>query len=203
MSGRLLFTYAMDSRSIISLIEKGDEKGLELLQENYYSHCLEIAYRILENPEDAEECVNETWLKIWEGIPKEKPRNLLSFVSKVSRNTALDLYRKKHAEKRGSGLVAEVLDELADCASEMTVEQEYDRIRFRQVITDFLKTQSSYQRNLFVSRYIDIRTISEIALQEHRSETKIKKDLKKQRLVLQKILREEGFDRNGQHGFSD
>lgn len=193
----------MDSRSIILLIENGDEKGLELLQENYYSHCFQIAYRILENREDAEECVNETWLKIWKEIPKDKPENLLSFVSKVSRNTALDLYRKKHAEKRGSGLVTEVLDELVDCASEMNVEEEFDRIRFRQVITDFLKTQSSYQKNIFVSRYIDIKTISEIALQEHRSETKIKKDLKKQRLVLQKILREERFDRNGPHGISD
>ena len=107
----------MDDKSIIQLYFDRNEKAIEEAAAKYGSYCCAVAENILASREDAEECVNDALLKAWNAIPPAKPAVLRTFLGRITRNTALDLYKKKTAEKRGGGQFAAVLGELAECVS--------------------------------------------------------------------------------------
>ena len=83
----------------------------------YGAYCTSIAQNILQNPADAEECVNDTWLHAWNAMPPHRPSLLSTFLGKITRNLSFDLYRKMHRKKRGGSQVDAVLDELEECVS--------------------------------------------------------------------------------------
>ena len=90
----------MDDSQIINLYFARDENAIIETKNKYQNMCYRIAQNILYNREDSEECVNDTWLFTWNNIPPRRPSVFSSFVSKITRNTAIDRYRKRNAQKR-------------------------------------------------------------------------------------------------------
>ena len=100
---------------IIDLYWSRDEQALLESDRKYGKLCRSVAYNILRNTEDTEECVNDTWLRAWNAIPPSRPGVLSAFFSRITRNLALDHYKAAHAEKRGGGQLPAALEELSDC----------------------------------------------------------------------------------------
>ena len=156
---------AMEDEDILKLYFAREEKAIEKTSEKYGSYCRTIAENILESREDADECVNDTWLKAWMTIPPERPRFLKTFLARITRNLSFDRYRKKNAEKRGGGQMLEVLDELAECVPGGTEpEKEWDRKELLAAIESFLDTLSLEDQALFVRRYWYAESVADLAL---------------------------------------
>jgi RNA polymerase sigma-70 factor (ECF subfamily) len=104
----------MTDDQIVQLFLERSESAVVQTKTKYGKYCFSVAMNILNNNEDSEECVNDTYLKAWNCIPPHKPSILSVFLGKITRRLALDMYRRKNSEKRG-GRVIEVSEELADC----------------------------------------------------------------------------------------
>ncbi len=91
----------MDDESILTLYHRREPAALTETASKYGRLCSCIAGHILGNPQDAEECVNDTWLHAWNAMPPHKPSVLSVFFGKITRNLAFDLYKSLHREKRG------------------------------------------------------------------------------------------------------
>ena len=118
----------MNDKDIIQLYLNRDQRALSATAKKYGKYCTSIAKNILGNNEDAEECVNDTYLSTWNSIPPTIPTILSAFLGKITRNLAFNKYKHNHVMKRGNGEIAVVLDELAECVSGVDdVEQEIDR----------------------------------------------------------------------------
>lgn len=104
----------MEDREIIDLFRQRPEEALSACSRLYGRYCRKIAENILHSPEDAHECVNETWLKAWNAIPPARPARLKAYLGRICRNIALDRYAAAHTQKRGGGAVEIALEELAE-----------------------------------------------------------------------------------------
>lgn len=91
----------MKDTEIIDLFWKRDESAIQELKNKYFGYCYKIAWNLLENHEDTEECLNDTWFAAWRRMPPHRPTVLSAFVGKITRGFAIDSFRKKHAAKRG------------------------------------------------------------------------------------------------------
>ena len=143
----------MDDSKLLDLFWMRDENAISEVNVKYGSYCRKIAMNILSLHEDAEECVSDTWLKAWESIPPERPRNLKAWLGRVVRNTALNMWQKNHAQKRFGGMEL-MLDELAEMIpSAESTENTIDSHDLGRLISRWLRNQSADDRNLFVRRY--------------------------------------------------
>ena len=104
----------MNDVTIVDLYWKRSENAISETANKYGKFCHSISYNILHNDQDAEECVNDTWLGAWNSMPPKKPSRLSIFLGKITRNLSLDKYRKYNAEKRRITRTAEALDELTE-----------------------------------------------------------------------------------------
>lgn len=143
----------MEDSRIIALYWQRDESSIDETQKKYGAFCHRLARNILSVPEDAEECVNDTWLRAWNAIPPERPLKLRAWLGRVTRNLALNLWNKNHARKRYCGM-EELLDELSDCIpSPQTVEGEVEAKELAARLNAWLYSQRRDDRILFVRRY--------------------------------------------------
>ena len=108
---------SLEDDKIITLYWERKEEAIVCTADRYEGYCHTIAKRILNNDEDANECVNDTWLRAWHAIPPQRPGRLSLFLGKITRNLAFDRYKSDHAQKRGGGEMALILDELEGCVS--------------------------------------------------------------------------------------
>ena len=104
----------MEDSAIVELYWQRADEAIPETERKYGHYCRRIAYNITASHEDAEECVNDTWLGAWNAMPEERPRFLRAWLGKVVRNLALDLWQRNHAKKRYGGMVL-LLSELEDC----------------------------------------------------------------------------------------
>lgn len=186
---------AIDDNTIIQMYFDRDETAISATSEKYGSYCKKIAGNILSSNEDVEECVNDSYLKTWNSIPPSKPDVLRTFIGKITRNTAFDLYRKMSADKRGNGQVAEVLDELAECVSGGNEpEKEYDKKELTEAINAYLGTLSKEKCTIFIRRYWYAERIDAIGKRLGMSEGSVSTALSRLRKDLQKYLTERGFE---------
>ena len=107
----------MEDEKILQLYLDRNELAIHESAEKYGAYCRTVAMNILGDPDDAEECVNDTWFKAWNAIPPASPADLRTYLGKISRNLAFDRYRTEHRDKRGSGEEALLLDELEEIVS--------------------------------------------------------------------------------------
>ena len=142
----------MDDRKILQLLWARAENAIDALQHKYGIRLLQTAANILEDPQDAEEAVNDTYLALWNAIPPAKPDPLCAFVYRVGRNTALNHLRRRDAQMRQSRYDAS-LDELADILPGGTLEDAIDARELGQAIDRFLGTLPKESRVLFLRRY--------------------------------------------------
>ncbi len=107
----------MEDNDIVALLWERQEPSLAHLQDKYSTYLMQITRRIIIDEEDAKECVNDVWLKVWNSIPPGKPTHLAGYLAKIARNLALDKYRQHNAAKRGGGHLEASLEELEECIS--------------------------------------------------------------------------------------
>ena len=183
-----------DDRQIIELYNERSETAISETADKYGKYCYYIAYHILYNEQDSEECVNDTYLRAWEAIPPQYPNKLSAFLGKITRNLALNRYRYYMREKRGAGQTSIVLDELQECvpASDST-EQEVEEILLVEVLNRFLHELPIEKRMMFLRRYWYMSSIQEIAQDYEISEGKVKMSLLRIRNKLKQTLEKEGI----------
>ena len=184
----------LDSQ-IVDLYFARDERAIAETESKYGSHCKGIALNILQNMQDAEECVNDTWLRTWNSIPPAKPAVLKTYVGKITRNLAIDRYRTEHREKRGCGEVAVAFDEISEItASDYLVDDELREKEFVSLLNAFLYAQPERQRNIFVRRYYYTDSVPDIAKRFGTSQANVLKILSRTRKKLKEYLDEKWSD---------
>jgi len=184
----------MDDRQIIALYNERSEAALSETEKKYGRYCRTIAYNILNNEEDSEECVNDTWLKAWEAIPPRCPDSLAAFLGEITRNLALNLYKHKNREKRGGGQTMLVLEELAECVPGTDSTQEaVNEALLAEVLNGFLAELPTEKRKIFMRRYWYLSSVREIAEEYGLSESKVKMTLLRLRSKLKTVLEKEGI----------
>lgn len=185
----------MDDNGIIQLYWDRNDQAIRVTSEKYGHYCKAIAKNILRNEEDAEECVNDTYLNAWNSMPTHWPEQLAAFLGKITRNLSFNKYKRSHAEKRGGSEMALVLDELADCVSGAdNVEQIIDRQELAKAVSLFLRSLSTEKRNIFVRRYWYADSVSGIAKDHGALPGTVSKTLERIRKQLKAYLTEGGFD---------
>ena len=186
---------SMDDNSIIQLYWDRDDQAITATAEKYGRYCKAIARNILNSEEDAEECVNDTYLNAWNSMPTHWPEQLATFLGKITRNLAFNRYKYNHTEKRGGGEITFVLDELADSISDTDdVEQIIDRQELIKVINSFVRSLSANKRNIFVRRYWYADSVAEIAHDNGMLQGTVSKTLERTRKQLKAYLTERGFE---------
>ena len=185
----------MDDEKIIRLYWDRNEQAIPATADKYGNYCTSIAKNILGNCEDAEECVNDTYLHAWNSIPPHRPNRLSAFLGKIVRNVSFNCYKRNSAYKRGGGQTAMVLDEIAEFVSGTdSVEQEIDRKELIKAIDGFLDSLSFEKKNIFVCRYWYFDRISDIAIRFGMTENHVSVTLSRLRNKLHRYLSERGFE---------
>ena len=185
----------MEDLKIIELFFDRKEYAIAKTERKYGGYLSKIAYNILFDSEDSEECVNDTYMKAWNTIPPQKPEVLRTFLGKITRRLAIDVFRKKHAEKRGNSEFALSLSELDECIPDkLSAEAEFEQKELSESINRFLASLSKENRDIFICRYFYSDSIKEIASSFQSNEAKIKSSLFRSRKILKEQLLKEGFD---------
>lgn len=152
----------MDDKQIIRLFFERSEQAITELSQKYGDLCMKIARSILNDPQDAEECVNDAWLGAWNSIPPQSPDPLRAYICRIVRNHALKKYRANTALKRGNQFEVS-LSELEDCIPDNSLDEQLAVNELSAQINAFLAELSRDDRVMFVKRYWFAETITEIA----------------------------------------
>lgn len=185
----------MQDSQIIELYFKKSEEAISQTATKYGSYLHTIAYNILHNLQDSEECVNDTYWKTWKIIPPERPKSLAAFLGRITRNLSLDKYRRYNAEKRGAGEVAAALEEIADFVSSIeSIDDHTDEMVLVDILNSFLESLSAENRKIFMRRYWYFSSVKEIAEDYGMTQSKVKMSLLRSRNQLKTILEKEGIN---------
>ena len=176
----------LEDSTIIDLYWQRNESAIPETDRKYGRYLYTIAYNILHDSRDCEECLDDTYFSTWNRIPPTKPTIFQIFLSKITRNVAVDTYRKNRAEKRIPSEMINSLDELGECIPHpFSVEDEIHIRQISFVLNDYLATLSKKQITIFVCRYYYCDSIEQIAQMMnvnpstvYRQLTKIKDGLK-------------------------
>lgn len=184
----------LDDGEIITLFFERSEKALSAVSRKYGSYCGAVVRSILKDPQDAEECLNDTWLKAWESIPPAKPNNLGGFLAKIAKNLSLNRYERMHTDKRGKGEIPLVLHELSECVADKSdVEKEFEQKQLTEAVNDFLRTLPRDKRDVFVLRYWYCLSVAEIAEKTGFGRGNVSVTLTRTRHKLAAYLKNEGL----------
>ena len=184
----------MDDKQILDLYWERSEAAISETSKKYEKYCRYIAFNILHNDEDSEECVNDTYLRAWNSIPPNRPSVLKTFLGKITRNLSLDRYELLNAKKRNGGQMPLIFDEIQECIPSLdSTENIVEEIALTDILNRFLSSLSLEQRKIFMRRYWYLSPIKEIATEYDMSESKIKMSLFRSRNELKKMLEKEGI----------
>ena len=185
----------MDDARIVQLYWDRNEQAIPATAKKYGNYCTSIAQNILGNHEDAEECVNDTYMNAWNAMPPHRPSILSTFLGKIVRNLSIKRYKHNTTDKRGGGQATVVLDEIAEFVSDTdSVEQEIDRRELVTAIDGFLDRLPSDKKNIFVCRYWYFDSIADIASRFGITENNVSVTLNRLRHKLHNYLLERGFE---------
>ena len=184
----------MNDLDIVELFWQRNEEAIKQTQIKYGGYCYKIANNILNNNEDSQEVLNDTYLSLWNAIPENRPQFLSTFAGKITRRLALKKYHSLNAKKRKANQQTISLDELEECIpSDMDVAKQLDAQYLSEAINDYLGTLRKTDRQIFVCRYWYFDSIKDIADNFNFSESKVKMSLKRTRDKLKKYLIEKGI----------
>ncbi len=185
----------MQDNEIVKLYFERNDDAITETEKSYGNFCCAIARRILGNNEDAEECVNDTYLRAWNSIPPQKPKSLAAYLGKIARNLSFDKYRQRTAEKRGGTETEYILDELSDITSgKDETFSEIERKELSKAINAFLDSLKPWQRNIFICRYWYAYSITDISKKFGKSESNVSVILSRTRKSMKEFLTERGFE---------
>lgn len=184
----------MQDRDIIDLYFARNERAIAESSEKYGGYCLGIAQNILRNMQDAEECVNDTWLQAWQSIPPARPDRLQQYLGGITRHISLDRYRHNTRQAVGGGEAALALDEIHDMiASDIDVTVQAQEREMMVAIDRFLWSLPVRECNIFIRRYYHFDAIRDIAKRYGLSVANVKKILSRTRGKLREFLEQEGY----------
>ncbi len=184
----------MEDQRIVELYLARSEAAIGETGKKYSKYCFSIANNILNNPDDANECVNDTFYKAWNSIPPAKPKILSAFLGKITHDLAIDRWRKQAAIKRGSGQVHLALEELAECIpSSQNVEHTIEKKELEEAVHGFIHGLGQPEKNIFICRYWYCDEPSAIALQYGMKAGAVRSQLHRTRKKLYAYLKERGF----------
>lgn len=184
----------MDDRRIVELFLERSEEAILETDIKYGRYCHKIAFNVLGNDEDSEECVNDAYMRAWGSIPPNEPDSMASYIGRITRNLALDKLRQKQSDKRGNGEVPVVLDELAECVSgHDELERRQDSAEIAAAIDSFLDELNSVERGVFLRRYWMMEPIADVANRYDISVSKTTTMLFRLRNRLKKHFMKEGI----------
>lgn len=184
----------MEDTQIIALYWERDERAISETAEKYGRYCHSVAYGILQNNEDSEECVNDTYTGAWNSIPPHKPELLSAFLAKITRRISLNRLRSRLTKKRGVGQYAVTLGELEECIpSSFAAEDMLQIHELTRILNEFLEELSTEERRVFLCRYWYLDPVKDIAKRFSFGESKVKMMLKRTREKLLTHLEKEGI----------
>lgn len=179
---------------IIAMYWDRNEAAIAETATKYGAYCYTIANNILENAEDSEECVSGTWWNAWNSMPPQRPNVLRLFLGKITRNLAINVYKRQRTAKRGGDEMTLILDELSECVSgRETIESELERKELIRGINDYLGTLTPEKRGIFLRRYWYGEKVQDIARSYQLTENSVSVQLNRMRKKLQEFLQERGL----------
>ena len=177
---------------IIELYNMRDERAISATDRKYRSYLYTIAFNILSSNEDSEECLNDTYLKVWNSIPPAMPRVLKAFLSKITRNTALDKYDEQTAKKRVPLSACEELSEFEGFIGDNAMPCEIEAREIAIIVSDFLDSLSDTDFYIFMSRYYFAAPREQIAKKLGKSLSSVDRALSSMKKRLRGLLEEGG-----------
>ena len=184
----------MDDDKIIDLFLSRDEQAISETSSSYGKFLLQAAKRITESDADAEECVNDTYLQVWNRIPPDEPRGYFrAYLFRILRHIVLDLCKKRGAEKR-SAVLTEITEELSQVISDGQDSQtELERKQLGETINAFLSEQKEQSQAIFIRRYYNAESVVDISKSLGMNENRVKSILFRMRAKLKERLEREGY----------
>ena len=169
-----------------------NDDAISEADKKYHGLLFSIILTVLKNDRDAEECLNDVYLKIWESIPPNRPSSFRAYAVKIARNTAMNIFRKNGAEKRTAGRAFEIFDEGNRADFEYYGDEE-QALRIREILNSYLTSADERKTYIFMSRYYFNKPISEISGALRCSESTVHKEIRKIKNELRKKLEEGGI----------
>lgn len=183
----------MKDDEIVALLWQRSEQALKETQNKYGKYCVYISNNILENEQDAEECVNEALNAVWNSVPPQKPNNLKTYIGKLTRNISISRWRENHSVKRCPSEFSVSLDEIEEIAIDDDFDAKVNADSLSKSLSDFLRTLPNDERNIFIRRYWFGDPIKSICERYDFGESKVKVTLKRTRDKLAQYLKKEGL----------
>ncbi len=178
----------MQDEQILDLFFARNEGAITACERQYGRDCMRLSMNILHSEPDAEECVNDTWLRAWNAIPPKRPSPLRAFLLRITRNLSINRLRYNHSECRDRNLTV-ALDELDSCLAVT----EDNGAEVAAVISDFLRTLARTERLLFMGRYFHAMTVEDLAGKLGMKPNTAAVKLRRIREALRRYLSERGY----------
>lgn len=185
--------YVLQDNEIVEQLFARCESGLGNIQNKYGKSFMHVARNILGNEQDAEECVNDTLVKIWESIPPNRPHSLLAYALRIVRNLSLNKLQFRNAEKRGGSVVCIPFSELEEHLEGIAVPDEGESQEFERIINEFLDSLPKKDAVLFIRRYWYLDSIKTLSEMSGYSENNVYQKLFVMRRKLRERLIKEGY----------
>ena len=182
----------MNDLDIIELYFARDEMAIRETEIKYGRLCHGIAFNILGNNEDSEECVNDTYLGVWNAIPPARPSSFIAFISRIARNLSLKRLESQSRQKRAQCVVVSI-DELAEVLTDESFGSASDG-DIGRLISIFLRGEKEEVRNVFIRKYYFFDSVADIAARYSFTESKVKNMLHHTRAKLKEFLIKEGVE---------
>ena len=179
----------MTDQELIELFFARSERAIAEVTDQYGALCRGIAYGVLENRQDSEECVSDSMLKLWNSIPPARPQSMMAYLGAIVRNRAIEIYRKRRAQQRGEGKQAAIREELESCVGRQDDAVGADSMVIRETLNAFLKGLNREQQAVFVRRYWAAQPVAEIARELGTNRGRVEGMLHRMREKLKEKLR--------------
>ena len=183
----------MDQEDILTELFAREESAIYHMQQCYGAYCAAVARNVLENDQDVEEVVSDTWLRAWNSIPPERPRHLKLYLARIARNLSFDRFRNQTRQKRGGTETACTLEELAECIGADGPELILEAQELKTAVNQFLAPLPRRDRQVFLLRYFYVESAAAIAHRFSIREDHVRTILSRTRKKLRIYLIKEGF----------
>ena len=183
----------MEDNQIVELYFERNADAIKETDSKYGSYCFAIADNILHNREDSEECVNDTYIGVWNAIPPTRPNNFTAFLCKITRNISLKRIEAMARQKRSQSTIVS-LDELAEILPDESIGENISNDNLTELISDFLRKEKADVRNVFMRKYYFFDSVGDIAKRYDFTEDKVKSMLYHTRKKLKDYLIKEGVE---------
>ncbi len=185
----------MDDKQIVELYWQRSEMAIQETAAKYGPYCRAVAAGILADPQDTDECLNDTWIGAWNAMPPHRPSRLRLFLGKITRSLACDTLRARLTQKRGGGACVEALEELGECVPSVPgADQVVEDRELVRLINRFLYTLPERDCGIFLRRYWYVEPLENIAGRYGLKENTVKSSLFRTRKKLRAYLEKEGID---------